>query len=213
MSESTKTTFYPTRRDMLKYLSIGGLMFSPLVTANRALAATGVQPRLLLIAVSHGLGGRDMATGTETQFTPASWLAPFAEIQKHVIFVDGLLGTFWGNAHDVSYAHLFTSSVQPGTPSFTRPRSASLDVLLENKLGRKVLPVQRLGVNTWGGGGSLAKSYCYDANFQPLPFQFDPSQGFQAIVNNISGVDTPLKKNSARSHKNAASYSMKLSPI
>ncbi|MCB9641267.1 MAG: DUF1552 domain-containing protein [Myxococcales bacterium] len=201
MSESTKTTFYPTRRDFLKYLSISGLAFSPLVTASRALAATGAQSRLLLVPISHGMGGRNMATGTETNFTPAQWLAPFAEIQKHVIFIDGLLGTFWGNAHDVSYSHVFTGSVQPGTASFTLPRSASLDVLLEAKLGRKVLPVQRLGVNEWGGGGSLAKSYSYDTRFQPLPFQFDPTQAFQAIVNNISGVGAPQEKLSALAQK------------
>ena len=187
-----------TRRDFIKRLGLGSLAFSSLASTSLALAdPTKVPPRLLLVCVAHGPGGKGMVKsgGTETRFTLESWLEPLKPVKEHLILIDGLLGTFWGNAHDTSYSHLFTSSVKPGTPAFTRPRTPSLDVILEGKLGRGVLPVQRLWANRWGRGtGSLGKSLSYDTSMRPLPFQGNPTQAFQSIVNNVRGSTPPPSK-------------------
>ncbi|MCB9641246.1 MAG: DUF1552 domain-containing protein [Myxococcales bacterium] len=195
-----KSTFYMGRRSFLKHLSIGSLAFSPFIHAQRAAAATPVKPRLLVIVLSHGPGGPGMAYGTETNFTVSPWLSPLQSISKHLILVDGLQGTWWGNAHDVSYSHLLTSSVKPDTPSFSAPRSASLDVILEKALGKSTLPVMRLRSDVWGGSGSLAKTFCYNENLQPIAFQ-SASQANASLLANIGGVTSSEAKARALAKK------------
>jgi hypothetical protein len=165
------------RRRLLKGLGSLPLMFSPLIYAMRAEAQTGTPKRLLLVTIQHGMGGRNMATGSERAFTLSNWLQPFEAIKNDCIFVDGLLGAAWGNAHDVSYSHLFTSSVLPNSPAFSRPRSASLDVIVDSALGGATLPVLRLG-----GNGYL----CFESNGNSLPFQTNSMSAIESVISNIA---------------------------
>ena len=201
MSDTSKVVF--GRRGFLKGLSIAPLAFSPLVTASRAMANNGFKPRLVVIALAHGLGGRDCATGTETNFTFKPWLSPLNPIKKHVTLIDGLMGAWWGNAHSSSYAHLLTGNNDPNAKTKTGkysslPRNPSIDVLLEKALGQGVLPVQRLNVGKGTAVGSFYKSICYNENLKPLDM--------------LGAVDTNnlLLKNLTNSNSNTAAQNLAL---
>lgn len=175
------------RRDFLRKIgatSLGSLALGPLVLASRANAETGTKPRLLLIKLAHGLAGRGMASGTEHNFTFAPWFTPLNAIKEHVTLVDGVFGTWWGNAHNVSNAHMLTGSVKPYSENFPKARAASLDVLLENHLGRGILPVQRLAVGKPFTSITSNKSICWNTKSEPLPFS-NPFSINNTLLNNI----------------------------
>lgn len=179
------------RRSFLKKLgaaSVGSLAFGPLVMASRAMAETGVKPRLLMIHFGHGLGGPGMATGTTDNFTLAPRFSPLNDIKEHLTLIDGLFGTWWGNAHNVSYVHMYTGSSDPNNAStFSAPRSPSIDYLIEQKLGRGILPTVRFS----SGGNN--KLFCFDKNLQPLVYQSLANLN-KSILNNIGGVKTSDQK-------------------
>ncbi|HAA54260.1 MAG TPA: hypothetical protein DCE42_05870, partial [Myxococcales bacterium] len=179
---------FMNRRHFLRNAGIASLAFSPLITSSRALADTGVKPRLLFIFLPHGPGGPGGGKGTEHNFTFSPWLSPLSAIKEHVTLVDGLFGTWWGNAHNVSYAHLLTGSANPnGGP----PRNPSVDVMLEKKLGKGVLPVQRLVARASGYAGG--RQVCYGDNLKAISLQ-TASQAQAAILNNIGGVQSSEAK-------------------
>ncbi len=134
-----KDTTFVSRRSFLKSLSIAPLALSPLLTAIRAEANGAVKPRLLYIALAHGPGGKGMATGSETLFTPSPWLSPLERIRPHVILLDGLQGTWWGNAHTVSYRHVLTGCNPPEGSGRTGLVNPSIDVVLGDALKGKSL--------------------------------------------------------------------------
>lgn len=169
-----------SRRRFLKGLGIGSLAFSPLVTASRALANTGVKPRLAIFMIAHGIGGPGLATGTETKFTLAPRLDPLKDIQQHVTLVDTLLGVWWGNFHSASLPMSLTASCDPNsTQAAPRPAGPSIDALLHHHLGGGIMPPLRLGKT--GSGNS---NYCWDMKRRPLPM-LDPSQSNNLLRNVI----------------------------
>ena len=179
---------FMNRRHFLQNAGIASLAFSPLITSSRALADTGVKPRLLFIMLQHGVGGPGGAKGTEHNFTFSPWLSPLTPIREHVTLVDGLFGTWWGNAHDESYAHLLTGSAAPAKRG--APRTPSVETFLEQKLGKGVLPAQRL--ISWAGGSARsngALSLCYDTHLKPISLQTG-TLAQAAILNNVGGVQS-----------------------
>ena len=176
--------FFMDRRGFLRNAGIASLACSPLIGASRALADKGVKPRLLFIFVPHGPGGPGGAQGNEYNFTFSPWLQPLDAIKEHVTLIDGLFGTWWGNAHSVSYAHLLTGSANPKGGG---PRNPSIDVLLENKLGRGVLPVMRLVARPSGYAGG--RQISFGTNLKPYSLQ-TAAQALAGISANVSGVKT-----------------------
>jgi hypothetical protein len=185
-----KKIFTFSRRSFVKNLSIAPLALSPLITAYRAEASGKVKPRLLLIGLEHGPGGRGMATGTETNFTPSAWLSPLNEIKKHVILLDGVQGTWWGNAHNVSYGHVFTGSNDPKT---NKPRNASIENFLEEKLGRGSIPPMRVVVHRYHSAASGGRSISYDKNGQVQGF-YSASAAYDVLMRNLSSNSQNQKK-------------------
>lgn len=188
----SKSTFTMGRRSFFKGLSIAPLAFSPLVMASRAMANTGVKPRLLVIGVSHGIGGKGFATGTETNFSLKHWLSPLNPIKQHLTLVDGVFGTWWGNAHSSSYAHLLTCNNDPNAKSKTGkysalPRNASIDFLLDKALGQGVLPAQRLFASTGTKGGNPYTSICFNDRLQPLSM-LGTVDANKLLLNNVAGT-------------------------
>lgn len=185
-----KTTFGFSRRSFLKNLSIGGLALSPLVHAYRAEASTGVKPRLLIIGLEHGPGGKGMATGTETNFTVSPWLTPLNQIKKHVTLIDGVQGTWWGNAHNVSYAHMLTGS---NNPKGGGPRNASIDCFLEDTLGRGAIPPMRVAINRSHSGSSGGRTICYDKSGNAKGF-YSPSSAYSVLMANLANTSGNQQK-------------------
>ncbi|MCB9642175.1 MAG: DUF1552 domain-containing protein [Myxococcales bacterium] len=181
--EKNSTTV--SRRSFVKYLSIAPLAFSPLLTALRAEAAGVVKPRLLYISMAHGPGGKGMATGSETIFTPSPWLSPLERIKRHVILVDGLQGTWWGNAHNVSYRHVLTGCNPPEGSGRTGLVNPSIDVVLGDALKGNI-PAFRLHVRAGNGTSSNGggQSICYSANGSALTLQ-SARDANKVLLNNI----------------------------
>jgi hypothetical protein len=196
---SHNTTFAMSRRGFLKNMSIASLAFSPLVYANRAMANTGVKPRLLIIGLAHGIGGKDCATGTETNFTLKPWLSPLNAVKQHVTVIDGLFGTWWGNQHSVSFGHLLTGNNDPSAKSKfgkgSAPRNASIDVMLDKALGQGVLPAQQLIASVRTQAATANKAICFNERNQPLPM-LGALDANKLLLNNLAGVKpTPGKAN------------------
>jgi|GEM_PF-1482242 len=113
----TKKTSYKNlnlaRRDFIKGLTSAGLLSS--LSATKLFAQTNAPLRVLFVPLHHGWGsGRDsleQITGSEFDFQLPGYWAPFEAIKEECVFVDGLRGTFWGNAHDVSYSDILTAAV------------------------------------------------------------------------------------------------------
>lgn len=163
---------------------------SPLVAASRAMADTGVKPRLLCIHIEHGPGGMDGAIGTEHNFTFKPWLAPLQPIRDHVTLVDGVFGTWWGNAHSVSYAHLLTGSANPKGGA---PRTPSVDRYLNKKLGPgQISPLNLVTrYNFYAGGRGLV----YDGSNSMARQSAEHAVGAQSrLLSNIAGVSADAAK-------------------
>lgn len=146
-------------------------------------ASAAVKPRLLLVHFEHGLGEPDSVTGTETNFKLPSWLSSLEAVKQHVTVIDGVQGTWFGNAITASFPHLFTASADP---SNYQPRGPSLDAFLHDKLGKQALlaPLRFVIGNqrpsrTPGTGG-----LCYDMQRKRLPF-LSLQQGLQDVSQKI----------------------------
>lgn len=140
-----KPTFLNTsRRDFLKGLAVTGL--GTALPLERLMACSNAPARFLFIPLQHGWGTGNgesimQITGSEFDYTlPTSW-SSFNSIREHCVFVDGLRGTFWGNAHDVSYSDILTAAVPKDAPNrsdlldgpFPLPLSQSIDHYLSEQ--------------------------------------------------------------------------------
>lgn len=177
------------RRTFLKGLGAATGLASGLFNSRVAMGQTDTAPvRLLLVALQHGWGrNRNVEdfTGTETDFTLPRPLAPFEAIKEQCVFVDGLRGTLWGNAHDVSYSDIFTASVPWGESGsaqlgnhFPEPVGPSIDWVIGNALGKDVLRVSAR-YRSWG------KAYhplCFDSAAQRQPFYTSPRETYDALL-------------------------------
>lgn len=142
MSSKKLNNMYLARRDFIKGMAAAGVL--PAFQVEKAFAQTQAPLRVLFVVLQHGWGGGadtvsgGNITGTETDFTLPEFWSPFNEIKDDCVFVDGLRGTFWGNAHDVSYSDVLTAAVpiRAPTPShlgnqFPAPVGPSIDYLIQ----------------------------------------------------------------------------------
>ncbi|MEQ9504158.1 MAG: DUF1552 domain-containing protein [Deltaproteobacteria bacterium] len=181
------------RRFFLKGLGAGTALASGFFSSKVAMGQTDAAPvRLLLVPLQHGWGrDRDYGvfTGSETDFTIPAPLSGFDAIKDQCVFVDGLRGTLWGNAHDVSYSDIFTAAVPWGEGSsaqlgahFPEPMGPSIDWLVANTLGVNALRVTA-GFRSWGRPYNPT---CFDGNNQELGSYTSARRAFDAIIDPLN---------------------------
>ncbi|MDX2052042.1 MAG: DUF1552 domain-containing protein [Polyangiaceae bacterium] len=178
-----------TRRSLLAGLGAGTALGSLFLDSPVARGQASAAPvRLLLIPLQHGWG-RDRNfqnfAGTESTFTIPAPLTGLEAIKHQCVFVDGLRGTLWGNAHDVSYSDIFTASVpwDEGSSAqlgaqFPEPLGPSIDWHIANTLKKNVFRGSA-GYQSWG------KPYhplCFDSAAQQQAFYTNARQAFDAVV-------------------------------
>ncbi|MEL6548410.1 MAG: DUF1552 domain-containing protein, partial [Myxococcota bacterium] len=150
------------RRLFLKGLGasagVAGTFFSaPEIALGQS---TEAPTRVVLVALQHGWG-RDknfdrLVTGSEFDFALPPPLTGLNAIRDQLVVVDGLRGTLWGNAHDVSYSDIFTAAVpweergsQQLGQHFPEPTGPSLDWLIGNHHNKQVLRMSAR-YRSWG---------------------------------------------------------------
>ena len=180
------------RRTFIKGLVAAGLM--PTLSAEKLFAQTSAPLRFLFVPLQHGWGSGDESVeefiGTsETDFQLPSYWQAFEGIRDQCVFVDGLRGTFWGNAHDVSYTDILTASVPieaPGSDSldgpFPLPVAESIDNFLANLSGRSALRLSAR-YRSWG---AAYHPLSFNDRIERLPYYTTASAAYQAEFEGVS---------------------------
>ncbi len=182
------------RRTFLKGLGLATGVAASMLGSKVALGRTDQAPlRVLFVALQHGWGrdesfGQSLITGSEYNFTLPPQLSAFAPLQDQLILVDGVRGTGWGNAHDVSYSDILTAAVPWGEGSssqlgshFPEPMGPSIDHVLGQHSGK---PVLRLSANyrSWGRN---SHPMCFDEQARVI----DP---YTSALGAYEGVIQPI---------------------
>ena len=188
------------RRTMLKGLGAAATGFAtPFLSSRVAMGQTTQAPvRVVLIALHHGWGVDPdfdrVFTGNETNFVIPRPIQGFEAIREHCVFVDGLRGTLWGNAHDVSYSDIFTASVPWEESSsdqlgavFPEPLGPSLDHVIAQHHSKPVLRIS----NRYGTWGRLSHPLCFDSGARELPSYTSPQAAYDAVIAPIRDAATP----------------------
>lgn len=192
MSTNKLNNMYLARRSFIKGLAAAGLL--PALQVEKALAETEVPLRVLFVVLQHGWGGGADAvgniTGTETNFNLPEFWSPFNEIKDECVFVDGLRGTFWGNAHDVSYSDVLTAAVpvRAPTPShlgnhFPAPVAPSIDYLIQQHYGGDALRLSA-GYRSWGASHHPLS---FNDRLQSLAYRTNAQDAYGNIFASMSG--------------------------
>lgn len=193
-----------TRRNFIKYLGAAAGMGIPLLNSSVAMGQTSKAPlRLLFISLAHGWGyraGIENISGSEYSFTLPTYLRVFDEIKNQMVFIDGLRTSFWGNAHDVSYADLLTCAARPGTKqglglpgAFPPPHAPSIDWFIEQETGK---PTLRLSHNYRGWGFGF-NPMCYGRSPSGLYYLSSyttPRSAFMGILDPMRGEGGAIDK-------------------
>ncbi len=187
------------RRTMLKGLGAAtGLASSFFGSAVARGQTASAPPRVLLVALQHGWGidpdfGR-VFSGTETNFVIPEPLTGFEAIRDRCVFVDGLRGTMWGNAHDVSYSDMFTASVpweENGSAQlgvhFPEPMGPSIDHVIGQYHNKPVLRVSA-GYGSWG---RQSHPLCFNEQARELASFTSPRDAYDAIIAPIRDAAVP----------------------
>ncbi|MEL6758944.1 MAG: DUF1552 domain-containing protein [Myxococcota bacterium] len=194
------------RRHFLKGLGAATGIASSLFGSSVALGQTDEAPlRLLFMAITHGWGRNKehgVISGSEFDFTLPSPLDRLNPIKQHCVFVDGVRGTLWGNAHDVSYSDIFTASVPwDETESdqlgrhFPEPMGPSVDWTIGNQLNKSVLRVSA-GYGSWG---KQHNPMCFDDRAREQAFLIRSRDAFDALVDPLQASAPSEESRIARS--------------
>ena len=186
-----------SRRRFLQGMGAGAALAATLYDAKLALGQSATAPvRLLLVPLQHGWGrdrNYENFSGTESNFVIPAPLSGFDAIREHMLFVDGLRGTLWGNAHDVSYSDIFTAAVPWDEGSseqlghvFPEPMGPSIDWLIGNRLGKGVLRITA-GFRSWGKQWNPT---CFDDNFRDQPFYTSAQAAYDALIDPLRANTT-----------------------
>ncbi|MEZ4461816.1 MAG: DUF1552 domain-containing protein [bacterium] len=186
------------RRSFLKGVGATGLAAS-LMGSRVALGQETEAPlRVLFVPLTHGWG-RDLDlgsefTGTEFDFTIPSPLNALEAVKDQCVFVDGVRGTLWGNAHDVSYSDIFTAAVpwdENGSDQlgihFPEPMGPSLDHVIAQHYGSQALRVSA-NYRSWG---RQSNPICFDENARVLDSFYRPQDAYDAIIGPIRDASAP----------------------
>lgn len=167
-----------SRRDFLYYLGLAsaGSFINSSLPIYKSYAAGGQAPLRLLILpkyygwVTRGDSYEDLATpdaNASQGFRLPDYFSSLEPFKQHMIVIENLRGTYWGNAHDHSYANILTNAcVQYELKSqqlqYNEPMGPSLDWFLGKQLNKDVLRAD-FGI---GRGAPI----CFDDHFirQPM---------------------------------------------
>ncbi len=187
------------RRTLLKGLGAAAGLGQHLLTSRVALGQTTEAPtRFLLVGLQHGWGmdrgiGNGI-TGSEFNFTLPAPFDALAPIKDQLIMVDGVRGTLWGNAHDVSYSDMFTASVPWGEGSssqlgshFPEPMGPSLDHVISQHVNKPVLRVS----NRYRSWGRQDHPLCFDDNARVQASFVTPETAYDAVVGPLMASANP----------------------
>ena len=182
------------RRAFLKGVGQTSLLTHPLMS-QVALGQGQVPMNLLIVPLAHGWGGGGLDLGTERDFTLPDWLSPFQAIKDQTTIIDGLLGTYWDNAHDVSYGDLLTGGIQPGHNTqqgatiggyFPKPDGPSIDTIMANAWQTQALRMS--------AGFDFPISF--DADGRWLRAFQSPDEVFNILARQVANVTRPRPQNS-----------------
>jgi|GEM_PF-5569241 len=200
------------RRNFLSGLGVAGFALSPLMRAvmkeQEAFAAAPADAaRLVIIPIGVGWGARrapgDVQTLAETDVfayfkgdaagnlvLPAYFGALSAYRSKMNCF-DGFTGTWWGNAHDVSWSDQLTNFATPDTDAFLNSTTESIDAIVASSWQTKVIRASQGG--GWGGG---LECWVRENGVVKKALQFrDPNASFQAMAGLLpvtAGTPSPM---------------------
>lgn len=187
------------RRHFLKGITAGAGVASMFFNSPVARGQTTVAPvRVLMIPLTHGWGFDptfDDFTGSEFDFTIPRPLHGLEAIKNQCVFIDGVRGTMWGNAHDVSYSDIFTAAVPYGEGSsdqlgahFPEPMGPSIDHVIGQYHERNVLRVSA-GYGSWG---FVHNPTCFDNDARLLSHFTTPRAAFDGIIAPLQEAVSPL---------------------
>lgn len=216
------------RRSVIQGLGSGAVLLPVLLRSilheQEGLAAGTAGMRLVIFPMQFGWGLRSEISqfdrdpfkdrypnktrvgGSDTSIVLPSYFEPLNALAKKTTIVDGVLGTYWANAHDVSYSDILTSAVRPGDDSsrvqgvngpFPQPTGPSIDHIIAKSLQTNVL---RLNAN-YRSFGAQCHPLCFDDNGTHLFQQDDPLTKYNEIMGlwPTGGVQNPSPQPTAPS--------------
>lgn len=186
------------RRTFIKGVAGTGLAAS-LLSSKVAMGQTTDAPlRVVLIPLVHGWGrdldlGREF-TGSEFNFTIPSPLTGFEAIKDQCVFVDGVRGTLWGNAHDVSYSDIFTAATcweEHGSDQlgvhFPEPMGPSLEYAIAQYHNSQALRVSAQ-YRSWG---RQSNPICFDETGRVIDSFYEAHSAYDAVIGPIRDAAAP----------------------
>lgn len=181
------------RRDFLKFMGLAsaGSFVGTSLPIYKSFAASGAAPlRLLILPKYFGWMTRETSLSelaTLNPSAPQGFTLPdyFSPLDKHkskMIVIENLRGTYWGNAHDHSYANILTNAcVQYEMTSkqlmYNEPMGPSIDWLIGNRLNKDVLRAD-FGI---GRGAPI----CFDDKFLRQPMDSSVEQMYDSVIKPI----------------------------
>lgn len=171
------------RRDLLKMFGAASGLAFPILN-SQILMAQNVRRapvRVLFVPIGHGWGVDDEYEpfrGDGTDFEIPSIWSPLEPLRDRCLFIDGIRGAQWGNAHNMSVSDHFTASVPAeetrssqlgGNPE---PMGESIDHYLGRMLNTQVL---RIGAHASG-------NMCFNQRAQVLPFYERPQEVYNSVI-------------------------------
>lgn len=188
------------RRTFIKGLGLATGVGASMLGSRVALGRTDQAPlRVLFVALQHGWGRDEsfsdsIITGTEYNFNLPPQLKAFEAIKDDLVIVDGVRGTGWGNAHDVSYSDILTAAVPWDENSssqlgnhFPEPMGPSLDYVLAQHSGKPALRLSA-GYRSWGRSSN---PMCFDMQARVLDPYTNAIDAYDAIIGPIKDSAKP----------------------
>ncbi len=188
------TRFKFNRRSFIKGLGASAGIAGAFFGSQVAMGQTQEAPlRIMFIPLQHGWGLNESfersITGTEYDFTLPPQLQPFEAIKDQLVLIDGVRGTLWGNAHDVSYTDILTAATPWGEDGrdddlpgpFPIPEGPSLDWVISQHTGK---PVLRLSAR-YRSWVSTPHPLCFDDQKRALSIFGNPRDAYDSIIGPI----------------------------
>ncbi len=182
-----------TRRELLKLMSTasaGGVIGSSLPIYKSFAQSSSAPMRLLIIPKYYGWTtrvefGDEIATADASAsfgFSLPDYMSDLNPFKEHLTIVENMRGTYWSNAHDISYANILTNACVEGEASsaqlqYNEPMGASFDWVLGQRLNKSVARID-LGI---GRGAPI----CFDDKFLRQPMFTTVESFYDKVVGPI----------------------------
>ncbi len=208
---------YPIRRrQFLHNLGAGGVLLLPLlraISSEAAEAATAPTMRLVVLTLNAGWGAgmydgdgisaddlkilQPFSGDATGKLLLPSFFAPLESYRDKMNCFNGFQGTWWGNAHDVSYDDILTCGVEPESSSFTHSKTRSIDDYFSEAWATGAL---RLGTFS---RGNLCHVKLANGSVTPSPLVTNVQASYDALIQNLSqaGFKPPAEDPKAKTDK------------